>query len=299
MRFSSIVYAFMSIFLSACEGGNLPTLVYSSSNDDDGGRYPKAQPFNLDTDRLPGSPLSITDPTKTEFLVGTNLHVSISPANNSNLLAIDLARTSKFFRNELQNELLSRSDSMCGLFKDRMNQINSVADFALLGSAVAFASAATIVVGDRAKDILAGLSGTSAGLVAAKDSAFLMNQLISTVFQQIDTSRAALLDKIHAKQKDGLDTYSPGRAISDAVRYHELCNLPPAISGLSTSIKAAFDKDAEDREAALLLDQQTRNAEREGKIATLKELIANPSVSTEKREEATDMLLTYAGPEEN
>lgn len=267
--------------LAACDplrGGLLPTLVRDNTAQGDH-RYVVAQPFNLDTGKLPGAPIfpaSLDDTTITHH---TGFVASIANPK-AGALAIDLARADMHYRNELQNDLISRSDAMCGLFKDRMHQSNAYIDFGLLTTAVSAAAASTVVTGRLGSEILAATSGVATSIVGLKDSSFLMNQLISTIFQQIDASRSLALQNIHNRQTEKVNVYSASRAISDAVRYHELCNLPPALAGLSDSIKTAYDQNT-----------STPTTEIIQRIQTLKSLSdANLITQQQKAEEVDEIL---------
>ncbi|HBM87495.1 MAG: hypothetical protein P1U69_09950 [Parvibaculaceae bacterium] len=233
--------------LSACSNiagvfsrGQLPTLVYDGAEQDT--RYPKATPFNLDSGttrfmqpRVDGDGKPVVD------AAGAQVYDEVT-AN-----AFVVARDDPRLRNELQNKLIMSSDAMCGLYQDKLYQLNALTDFSLLGSALALASAGAIVQGEMAKSILSGTSGVFSGLASVKNSTFLMDQILSTIWSQIDADRKVIRENMLLRQRETSQQYGAMRAVADAVRYHEKCSMPSALAGLSAAIQIAADNKPDDK----------------------------------------------------
>jgi len=134
-------------------------------------------------------------------------------------------------RNAIQFKLLAQSDIYCGDFISSIYGRRAVTNVWYSSITTATAAAAAIV-GGRAAQNLAGTSAVTNEMRGSINNEMYGGEIIPTVAKEIGVMRKSELEEILKRQTQTVDQYSPTAALSDVVRYHELCSIPMAMSSI-------------------------------------------------------------------
>lgn len=159
-----------------------------------------------------------------------------------NALASKTEDVKRAERNSLQDRLITASDQSCGLFKKYLNANQSSSNFLFGTSSLVLTAAATNVTSAvAAKNYTTGaLIGSG---VSAQFNADMFNsQVAFAISKAIDTSRGMELEKLYKERKEkNYSDYGISAAISDALRYHELCSLMSGLAAMDKSMTVMLD----------------------------------------------------------
>ena len=148
-------------------------------------------------------------------------------------------------RNELQHAILGAASSACNRFKDELvgrstGRLTSAQTLALILSA-----GATFGATDQVTKGLAAVAGASTGFAQMTEERF--SDEIQDTLNGIEIARSRIFDQIHDQRNSNLLEYPVSRAVNDAIRYHNVCNLEEgrmeASSALSDAVEEARNGD--------------------------------------------------------
>jgi hypothetical protein len=145
-------------------------------------------------------------------------------------------------RNSLQDRLLAASEQSCSNYKRYLNAVKSSTNFGLGASALTLAAVATNVASPlAAKNYTTGALITS-GLATQYNADMFSSQLVFVISKAIDAERESALTQLRQARKDkDLDRYSLAAAVSDALRYHDLCSMSAGLAKLDLNTTLAKD----------------------------------------------------------
>lgn len=170
-------------------------------------------------------------------------------------------------RNRLANALIAQSDSICTIEKSLMLERQAEVNGWLSIASTGLATAATIVTGELASNIL---SGTGALASASRDHVnthVYRNQIIQTVTTAIDSERSAALVELEKKFKLKVSEYPIDQAIREVNAYHGMCSFGFGMQ----KVMEAVEKQEE-------LKQQLRISAIEGELIRL----SQPGIKSEQ-----------------
>jgi hypothetical protein len=153
-------------------------------------------------------------------------------------------------RNAVQFQLLAQSDIYCGDFISSIYSRRAVTNVWYSSITTATAAAAAIV-GGRAAQNLAGTSAVTNEMRGAINNEMYGGEIIPTVAKEIGSTRKVELREILNRHTQPLTTYSSTAALSDVIRYHELCSIPIAISSILARANAKSAETTSDLTSSL------------------------------------------------
>lgn len=192
--------------------------------------------INLDTFRLPSSENAAVKGETGQLTRGPLAFATAfyGPAGKSN------SREQVRARDYLQDEIMRRSEVMCAASRNKIYAADASFGFGFLTLATITSGVAAIVNGDEAVRILSAVSSMSIGTNSILESEVFKDQLVSTLFAQIESERKQMRISIEARRdasRGDISKYTAPEAIGDAVRFHRKCDLISAMTGLSKTIR--------------------------------------------------------------
>ena len=203
-------------------------------------------------------------------------------------------------RNAAQFQLLAQSDIYCGDFISSIYSRRAVTNVWYSSITTATAAAAAIV-GGRAAQNLAGTSAVTNEMRGSINNEMYGGEIIPTVAKEIGTTRKAELQEILNRQGKPLNEYSSTAALSDVIRYHELCSIPIAISSILARANAKSVESKTDLSASLKIVDDSIAIEK----AKLTDKVNAPDAAEtiriknrigELSDKRTDLVRTYVIP---
>lgn len=175
--------------------------------------------------------------------------------------AYDLAVNDKAARNRLASVLMTRADDIC-VRDSAAIYANEAAVNGLLNIIVTgLASAGTIVTGERAKTVLAGVTSFTSGSRDHINATVYKNQVSQAVTASMAAERKRLRDLLEGRKNEGVDTFSVDDMARAANEYHQACSFYKGLELVLTSSQeypklAAFvNREAADREVERLRNE--------------------------------------------
>ena len=140
-------------------------------------------------------------------------------------------------RDQLQHALLGMATYRCHLFKMRLYGMTQV-DL-LAGSFGDLSSAAATVLSHDFDAAVANAVATVSGSVGTSFESYFRDTKIELAISGIELARTRIFKQISDKKKKPIEDYPVTRAYNDALRYHNVCNLPEGLSATSGAVKEA------------------------------------------------------------
>ena len=140
-------------------------------------------------------------------------------------------------RDQLQHALLSMATYNCHLFKMRLYGVTKVDLFA--NSFANLSSAAATVLSHDFDAAVANAVGTVSNSVGSNFSSYFDESRLEIALAGIELSRTRIFKQIDGNKEKPLTEYPVTRAYNDALRYHNVCNLPEGRGASSGAVKAA------------------------------------------------------------
>ena len=179
-------------------------------------------------------------------------------SNISNQTSIN-EESQRIARNRLGEILLKHADDVCTVEKGRLVRSETSVNFGLSFITTALSAAATIVSGERAKTILAGLATGASGTQDNFNATFYRNQLTQAITNAMDNERGRLLTIIQGRKAETVAAFTIDDFVRLANSYHQACSFE---HGLQLLLNASVDANG----ARASLESRGRQAA----IATLK-----------------------------
>jgi len=195
-------------------------------------------------------------------------------------LAYQKAADSKGARNRLAAILIKQSDDVCTLELGRLTANQATVNAGLGIATTAFGTAGSIVTGQLAGNILAGLaSGTNATRDHLNAEVY-RNALSTAVTRAITDERSKQRGTLIQNFVKDKDVYTVDQMIMDVNRYHQVCSF---FTGLQLVVKAVdrasfYAKDPR-RTAALAVDNVR------AQIASINRQLARKDITAEEKQE--------------
>jgi hypothetical protein len=165
------------------------------------------------------------------------------PGEEDSKKAYALATTSDTERNRLEAVLLRQADSICELEKGQIfaneAMINSALDFI----STSLSTTSTIVGGEQAKSILAGLAGISTATRSNITANVYKNQIVPAITNVMDAERKRILTEMAARHTEKVTIYPADEMIRLANSYHQACSFQ---NGIQLLLKASINKAGSD-----------------------------------------------------
>ncbi|WP_158512660.1 hypothetical protein [Sphingobium sp. SYK-6] len=171
--------------------------------------------------------------------VGTLPQGAPATVDESLYTAYSLARASQVYRNRLESVLLSHADANCEKEKGSIYAKEASVGLAFDVLASGLSTASTIVGGEQAKSILAGLAGLSTATRSHVTANVYKNQIIPAITNVIDAERRKLLTEIIARRPLALESYTADDMIRMVNGYHQACSFQ---LGLQLLLQASENK---------------------------------------------------------
>lgn len=237
-------------------------------------------PFNLDTGRLPGRNVSaLVDATP-------DPSITARPAR-----AQELARA-KAARNRLAYYLMDRSNHLCQSHRAGIAAISSGVNFSLSEGATLLSTAGALVNGERAAQILNGLSAAVNATRSNFNENIYQNLLMPAILESIQNTRNNLRTTIvTALETRNPDVYPVEAAIVDVNIYHAKCSF---VEGLSSLAQAAENLKITRDEREAKIQQATK---RLNELRALVRVHARSKSSTAKTRETLNAAMEAAAAE--
>ncbi|ULT68185.1 hypothetical protein [Pseudomonas sp. BC42] len=223
-------------------------------------------------------PLHLTPPNRADSIVD----VSTTKIEDSETIISRIKDEAT--RNKEQFKLISTSDIYCGDFISSIYGRRAVTNVWYSAITTATAAAAA-VVGGRAAQNLAGTSAVTNEVRSSINNEMYGGELIPTVAKEIGGLRKTELVRITPLQEKPLNIYSGAAAIADAIKYHELCSIPIAISSILNR--------ANQRYGVSTLDLDGSIQRLDAAIANNQKLLADQAIASDaiKKKELADGIL--------
>ena len=151
---------------------------------------------------------------------------------------LDLADYSeKERRNQLQHSLLAIATDVCHAYKMRLYGWTR---FGLFSGAVShLTGAASAITGHKATSrTLVGI-GTATGAIGGDFDSYFRQSRLSIALSGIELGRTRVFKQIAREQRKDIDQYPVAQAVNDALRYHQVCNLPEGLSESASAVESA------------------------------------------------------------
>ena len=140
-------------------------------------------------------------------------------------------------RDHLQHALLSMATYNCHIFKMKLYGVTKVDLFA--NSFADLSSAAATVLSHDYDAAVANAVSTVSGSIGSNFSNYFRDSKIEIAISGIELARTRIFKQIAGNKKKPLADYPVTRAFNDALRYHNICNLPEGLGASSGAVKAA------------------------------------------------------------
>ncbi len=182
-------------------------------------------------------------------------------------------------RNRLVSLLMARSDTICTEEMGELSANEATTTFGLDVISTAATTAANIVTGDQARQILTG-AGTLAGASRSHVSADIYRQTVShAISRAIFLERQRLRSAIEGRFTQTHSEYVIDQAIRDVVEYHNTCSFYRGLELVLASVEGTpTERDAAERRAKIAeLEQRAAwyRAQMVGLSGTEKETYSN------------------------
>jgi hypothetical protein len=159
------------------------------------------------------------------------------------MVAYGSAKASDADRNRLEAVLLRQADSVCELEKGQIfaneASINSILDFL----STSLSATSSIVGGEQAKSILAGLASVSTATRTNITANVYKNQIVPAITNVMDAERKRILTELTARHPEKVATYPVDEMIRIANSYHQACSFQ---NGIQVLLKASVNKAGSD-----------------------------------------------------
>ena len=140
-------------------------------------------------------------------------------------------------RNDLQEAIIARSEVTCADFRKQLFATHVVRKVGLQSLALVLTGAAAAVGGEAAKTALAAAGAAVQGIDETVDAEALQKNAITAVLNTITSERTKLLAEMRARVGQTPEKYPIKAAVTDAIRYNNICSLTEALSVLGTSVE--------------------------------------------------------------
>ena len=140
-------------------------------------------------------------------------------------------------RNHLQHGLLGMATYHCHRFKMKLYGVTKVDLFA--DSFADLSSAAATVLSHDFDAAVATAVSTVSDSIGGNFGSYFRDSKIEIAMSGIELARTRIFKQITDNKQKPLAAYPVTRAYNDALRYHNVCNLPEGLSASSGAVKAA------------------------------------------------------------
>ena len=157
--------------------------------------------------------------------------------------AYDSAVFDEDYRNRLVEILLKHSDDACEHQLGKLTADEATVNTSLGIAASGFAASASIVSGELAKSILAGISGFAGASRDHINVNVYRNQIAAAIGQAIQVQRDVLKKEIRGKYNSTRTSWSIDAGIRDVNEYHQTCSFHKGIELVLSSVQGKKDLD--------------------------------------------------------
>jgi len=164
---------------------------------------------------------------------------------------------SKTVRNELVQELRSRSNEVCDLHKAAILAHNATFNVTLGGLTTLLAGTASVVGGFQAPIFAAGAAGTNSIRSLVNDEVYARS-VAGLIVRAIEKGRTDSWHALSAKLNEPYNKYDVFEAISDVEEFHQTCSFYVGITRISEALEnqKPSREDTQARKAALAEEEK-------------------------------------------
>lgn len=208
----------------AAEGANKCPLTRTLAGD---------QPFAIDLGCFKFQPNDTNEPLAYKMAVD-------GPSSGS---ADEREKARRLARNRLEAVLIDHANTICENEKGKIYARRAASAGILDFLASGFSATSTIVGGEQAKSIFAGLAGLSTATRTNIDANVYQNQIVSAITKVMDAERRSILSTMESKHTASTDEYNADEMIRLANSYHQACSFQ---KGVELLLDAAVNKEGMD-----------------------------------------------------
>ncbi|HSH90612.1 MAG TPA: hypothetical protein VK996_11555 [Ramlibacter sp.] len=199
----------------------------------------------------------------------------LAPEGTATLLERQEEANCLTLRNQLQEELISRSTQMCEKHLSDIEATASLFNATFGFGALAQSALAAVVTGKTWAQVLSTGAAITTGTQAVINKEVFRNTVVPAIKRAIKAERDRRLNLMRANQLRPLMEYQAGRAVSEAAAYHEACSF-------STGLEL-IGNDAEKRVEQSVPDIEARVAALAGQLKTIDASVTTSTTEAEKR----------------
>ena len=148
-------------------------------------------------------------------------------------------RTFMMKRDAAQDRLLRASENRCGFYQRYLKRIQSDSSLGFGTLATVLGGVGSIVTGAGEARALSGAAGISSGVGAEVQKELFANLTTTVIVPGIEKRRSDLHNQIMRNRCYGVDRYTAGMAIADAIAYHNACSLDTGVAEAGLAMKEA------------------------------------------------------------
>lgn len=144
-------------------------------------------------------------------------------------------------RTQVQQRLVMAADTNCGIFINRIFEVQASGNFAFGTAATLLGGAGSIVTDAPSARLLSGLSAMTTGIRAEANEDFFRKQWIEALAKAIENERTRLRDDMKKRASENITVYPVQAAIADALRYNDACSLVSGLKEVNRAVTIADD----------------------------------------------------------
>ncbi|QJW85653.1 hypothetical protein HK414_27785 [Ramlibacter terrae] len=199
----------------------------------------------------------------------------LAPGGTASLMERQQEANCMTLRNQLQEEIISRSVQMCEKHLSDTEATASLFNATFGFGALTQSALAAVVTGKAWAQALSTGAAITTGTQAVINKEVYRNAVVPAIKRAIKGERERRLNLMRANQLRPLFEYQAGRAVSEAAAYHEACSF-------STGLEL-IGNDAEKRVEQSIPEIESRIKALAEQIKTLDASISTSSTEAEKR----------------
>lgn len=144
-------------------------------------------------------------------------------------------------RNSVQDRLIAASSFECGQYKARLLRVQSGANFGFSTLSSVFGTLGAIVTGVDSAQLFSGAAALTNATRAHFNESYFRQLAIEAITRAIDARRTEYVNQISERRQLDIDSYTVEYAVSDALGYHNQCNLISGLEYASDAVAASKD----------------------------------------------------------
>jgi len=133
----------------------------------------------------------------------------------------------------VQDRIIAASNQRCAQYKKMVRQFAKNANFALGIISVSSSALASVLEHEQTAREFSGLSTVSTGIRADFNEVHIRETTKQLFTRGFELRRKEILEQIEEDRKQDTEHYTVERAVADAIKYHDACNMGTGLEHLS------------------------------------------------------------------